>query len=174
MKQYSIGLLLLLFCSMASYAQNSLTFNITTDCWGGEVSWSITDGQDVEVASNAETYGNQQTYTQALDLPDGCYTFTINDSYGDGMNGSQFGSCNVDGTYSITDDQNNIVIELIAPNAAYGQSESQQFSLPAGGGGAGCTDPNATNYDGCASSDDGSCTYPDPTADFTVEGGSCP
>ena len=32
-----------------------------------------------------------------------CYNFIINDSYGDGMYGSQWGSCSVDGDYTITD-----------------------------------------------------------------------
>ncbi|NQX92025.1 MAG: PKD domain-containing protein [Flavobacteriales bacterium] len=175
MIRISISVVLLMFCSYLTHAQNSLTFNISTDCWGGEVSWNIVDDQGTTVSSNEQAYGNQTDYTQAIDLPDGCYTFTINDSYGDGMNGSQWGSCTVDGTYNITDDQGNIVIELLAANSNYGDSEVQLFTLPTNGGGnAGCTDPNADNYDGCATSDDGSCTYPSPTAEFTVEGGSCP
>ena len=34
-------------------------------------------------------------------------------------------------------------------------------------GASGCTNPNATNYDGCATADDGSCVFPDLNAAFT-------
>ncbi|MEZ4798648.1 MAG: lysyl oxidase family protein [Flavobacteriales bacterium] len=33
-------------------------------------------------------------------------------------------------------------------------------------GASGCTNPNATNYDGCATSDDGSCVFPELAASF--------
>ena len=168
--QLSVAFAMVLLCS-AVHAQNALTVSITTDCWGGEVSWEITDNNGAVVANVASgTYGNQTTYDEIVDLPDGCYTFTISDTYGDGMNGSQWGSCAVDGTYSVSDDLGNVIISLLAPNAAYGTSESQPLTL--GGADTGCTDPDATNYNSCATTDDGSCVFPPLEAIFSFDAGA--
>ena len=160
-----------LFFSAGIHAQNALVFSIDTDCWGGEVSWQLTDQDGNVVAEQATgTYGNQSNFTENLEIADGCYTFTISDTYGDGMNGSSYSGCTIDGYYSITDDQGNIVIELVAANAAYGDEETQSFAL--GTALNGCTDPAALNYSSCATTDDGSCTYPVLASVFSFDAGA--
>jgi PKD repeat protein len=48
------------------------------------------------------------------------------------------------------------------------QQQTGAFSIQISGvGAAGCTDSNASNYAACASSDDGSCTYPPLVASFS-------
>lgn len=152
-------------------AQNVLTFSIDTDCWGGEISWQLADDAGTVFASQPNnTYGNQTNYTEDVDVADGCYTLTILDSYGDGMNGSAYSGCTIDGYYSLTDALGNILVELAAPNANYGTEESQSFAL--GAALDGCTDPVALNYSACASNDDGSCTYTALEALFSLDAGA--
>jgi hypothetical protein len=76
---------------------NDVLVSITTDRWGSENSWTITDDSGAQVASGG-TYvdgpaGFTETYDEIVTLEDGCYTFTMFDSYGDGMG---------TGTYSAT------------------------------------------------------------------------
>ncbi len=153
-------------CSFSSVsAQTDITVSFLTDCWGGESSWSITDPGGVELVSiSSGTYGNQTTYDSLLTaLPDGCYLFTVGDTYGDGLNGTAYG-CAIDGDYSITDGSGNVLVQM--PAADFGNGTTHYFTLPFGAD-LGCTDPEALNYDVCAGTDDGSCTYPPLTADFS-------
>ena len=54
--------------------------------------------------------------------------FIINDSYGDGMYGAQWGSCSVDGDYYIIDVASGAVLaSTIAPNADFGNQEINNF-----------------------------------------------
>ncbi|MDC3260253.1 hypothetical protein OAU66_01725, partial [bacterium] len=63
---------------------------LTPDPWPGEVSWDIVDGSGNVLAAGAEgTVG--ASFTETLCLPDGCYDFTIYDSYGDGFAGNASG-----------------------------------------------------------------------------------
>jgi PKD repeat protein len=174
-KLFAVAVICLACCisSLSLISQNIVTLELTTDCWGGEVSWSIEDGNGVVIASQPTNfYGNDQIFTEVIDLPDGCYTFFINDSYGDGMYGSQWGGCAVDGNYVITDANADILVQMTAPNANYGTGTSHQFSVPTPGSILGCTDPSALNYNACASLDDGSCTYPPIVAAFSFDTGS--
>jgi hypothetical protein len=70
--------------------KSNITIKITLDGYGGETSWTLKNSAGVTVSSNP-TYtslNNTSTNPQAdinLTLPNDCYTFQINDSYGDGM-----------------------------------------------------------------------------------------
>ncbi|MEO0403621.1 MAG: hypothetical protein AAF193_01995, partial [Bacteroidota bacterium] len=129
---------------------------IDTDCWGGEVGWTLTydeDGSTIASVSSG-TYGNQQQFTWTGDLLPGCYTFNITDTYGDGLNGTEFG-CAVDGNYVMTDDEGNVLFQMGDPD--YGTGITHNFCLqPAI---PGCTDFQACNYDVSATEDDGTCEY---------------
>ena len=87
--------------ALATAATSLLYVHIMTDGWGAETSWEITNGNGDVMASVAMgTYGDQMEYEQYVSVPTGgCYTFTLNDDYGDGLFGSQWGStdgfCNV-------------------------------------------------------------------------------
>ncbi len=59
---------------------------IQTDSWGNEVSWDITDSSGNIMESVAEGTLDDNTYYEwPVDLEAGTYTFTIYDSYGDGI-----------------------------------------------------------------------------------------
>jgi PKD repeat protein len=145
----------------------SVDFSISPDCWGYETSWTLYDsnGNLVDEAPS-NTYSGAwangsgpfiETYSLSGGL---CYTFTIYDSYGDGMNGADYGSCNVNGTFSFTSSSGDILAQLNTPN--FGSSEVYNFCISPG-----CTDPDASNYSSSANFDDGSCVISPPLASFT-------
>lgn len=118
-------------CDGESCTYNCDTFNLslTTDCWGEEVFWNFVDADGtVLYSSNAGDYDDLTTYSIPVCLNPGCYTFTIFDSFGDGMSGVASG-CEQDGFYDLTDAEGNVLISLLAPNAAYGDMEQQTFCL---------------------------------------------
>ena len=83
------------------------SINLTTDGWGAETGWELRDINGTVIASvDAGAYENATTYQEYASVPStGCYTFTLTDTYGDGLFGSQWG--NVDGNcqvYTMTDD----------------------------------------------------------------------
>ena len=77
-----------------------LTVTLITDNFGDEVSWNVT-GEDgfAILSSDGETYGNNEQYVSSTCVPaecDGNYTFSIFDSYGDGL------SVGTPGSYLVT------------------------------------------------------------------------
>jgi len=136
---------------------STVTLSIDTDCWGNETSWILQDsgGNTIDQIS-AGTIGNQQNFTWDFCLADGCYDLTISDSYGDGLFGSQYGSCGVDGDYSVYDEFGNILVLMGDPD--FGTGITHNFCIPIGN--PGCMDTTACNYDSTATVDDGSCTIP--------------
>lgn len=139
-------------------AQNDLTLNLVFDRYRSETSWEITNASSAIVAQGAD-YGNDLGANGAYphdpiaitNLPDGDYTFTIMDEYGDGMCCS-YGQ----GSYQLVYDANG---GIIANGGSYGNSESTAFTLPFVAPLGGCTDPEAANYNPDAEVDDGSCAY---------------
>jgi thiol-disulfide isomerase/thioredoxin len=76
---------------------------ITTDNWPGETGWTINDDMGNTIASVAVgALGEADTeFTWDVGLGDlGCYTFTMYDAYGDGLNASQWGNFQ-DGTAGV-------------------------------------------------------------------------
>ena len=74
---------------------------LNTDNWADETSWEIRDeGGSLVQQSGPNAYSNLTEYEIGVSLPSaGCFTFTLMDDYGDGMNGAAFGG--VDGSCSI-------------------------------------------------------------------------
>lgn len=111
-----------------------ITLDLLLDCYADEISWEITDDATGAVVASGGNYtnaaGNQQIIYE-LCLPTGCYDFTINDTYGDGMYGSQWQGCSVDGDYTITDDDGNILVQMTAANADFGNSATHNFCVNA-------------------------------------------
>lgn len=58
--------------------------SIMTDNYGNETSWTLKNAANETVASGSN-YANSTLNASLLCLPAGCYTFTINDSFGDGI-----------------------------------------------------------------------------------------
>jgi hypothetical protein len=99
-----------------------VTVTISLDNYPEETSWTITDANGAVVASGG-TYGSQpdgSTVTITNCLDDGCYDFTINDSYGDGICCS-YGN----GSYSVTDANGN----LLASGGDFNSTETTNFCL---------------------------------------------
>lgn len=105
--------------------------SLITDCYGSEITWEIVDNQNNVLVSGgpyADVSGGE-TINESFCLPIGCYTFNISDSYGDGMYGSQWNSCSVDGDYNITASNGANLVQMTAANADFGNGTSHNFCV---------------------------------------------
>jgi hypothetical protein len=86
------------------YAINRLNIGIVTDNYPEETRWQISDSLNNVVASGGPFAVVGDTVNQLVCLRDGCYTFTITDSYGDGI------CCTYgNGSYAVIDSAGNIL-----------------------------------------------------------------
>ena len=109
----------------------SVFVSINLDNYPEETSWNITNSSGGVVASGG-TYGSQPDGSNVTIVPcltDGCYDFTIFDSFGDGIC-CGFGT----GDYTVT-----VGGSVVASGGAFTSSETTNFCV--GGGGGGCTAP---------------------------------
>ena len=149
---------------------------ILTDCWPGEVGWELVLGDTVVASVSANTYTDEETeYVFEQCLTEGCYTFVLTDEYGDGLNGSAWTQCGVDGNYSAVDSSGTVLFQMGDPN--YGSEIQHTFCMPAV---FGCTNADACNFDVEANTDNGTCVLPedecddeDETTVFDVIGEDC-
>ncbi len=102
---------------------NPITITLNFDDYPGETSWSITNDLTGQSVANGGPYGgheDQTTETISLCLDQGCYTFTIEDRYGDGV------CCdNGNGSYTVT----NPDLGTIASGGTFGSTESTGFCV---------------------------------------------
>ncbi|MBP7513740.1 MAG: PKD domain-containing protein [Flavobacteriales bacterium] len=101
---------------------NRVDVEITFDNYPGEVSWTLTDddGQDVHLSGLYTSLDANSSVQEHVCLPEGCYTFTINDTFGDGL------CCGSGpGSYTVTNPE----IGLIADGGEYTYSESTEFCV---------------------------------------------
>ena len=110
----------------------TVTVEIITDCYGSEIEWNIIEDGGTEILASGGPYPNitgGDTYQDEVCLATGlCYVFTITDTYGDGLYGSQW-SCTVDGSYSITDENGNTLATIQAVNSDFGYEEINSFCV---------------------------------------------
>ncbi len=147
-------LLAALFAGTLSQAQEcglEAAATLTTELWGSEISFTISDDNGVLVSE--EGFGDFNTYTTTLCLDEasGCLVLEMHDSFGDGWNGAQ------------------LSIQIPALGITIGsftleEGSVQVISFGDGceteeGGIEGCTDPSAINYNPVATVEDGSCDY---------------
>ena len=110
---------------------NEVLFSIIPDCYGTETTWQIFNVNNVLVASGGP-YIDDFPSPNGLALPnnicleDGCYTFVINDSYGDGLAGTEF-DCDINGDYFMLDAQGNLLFEMAAAN--FGFEATHEFCV---------------------------------------------
>lgn len=98
-----------------------VTVTIVFDKYSKETSWSLKNSTgDIVLSGNNYTQANGESVSVSKCLPVGCYDFTINDVYGDGICCS-YGS----GSYKIT--KNNSTI--MASGGAFTSSETKQICL---------------------------------------------
>ena len=118
------------FTTMAN--GQAITLDLNMDCYGSEISWTIEDaGNNVLVSgSGYSDVPGGELITVNTCLDPGCYDFIINDSYGDGLYGSQWGGCSIDGTYDITQDATSANLATIqAVNSDFGNQEINNFCV---------------------------------------------
>jgi len=124
-----------------------VVINILTDNYPGETTWSLTDdASGLAVASGGPYTVIATALQEVVCVGDGCYTFTINDSFGDGVC-CVYGA----GSYDLTVDG-----AILTSGGEFADSEATQFCI---GEGFGCTDATACNYDPTAINDNGSCNF---------------
>lgn len=101
----------------------TVTLTLRTDGYGGETGWELKDANDSVIYSEPiNTYSSNTTYDIELCLEDNaCYTFTIYDSYGDGI------CCSQGQGYYTLEDENGI---LMAEGGQFEDSETTNFCLP--------------------------------------------
>jgi len=123
--------------SGGSCSTNNVAFTLTTDQYGYETSWSLTDAANQTIASDSNL-ASSTTFNQNFCLADGDYTFTINDAYGDGICCS-YGS----GSYDLS-----VAGTSVASGASFTSTESKTFTLSStgNGGGTGGGNPDASTY----------------------------
>jgi len=82
--------------------QNWIEVIISPDIWSNEVDWEIVDenGEIVLEGGDYPVFSQETDFIESTCLPDGCYTFIITDTAGDGMCGIDFDDDGVcDATY---------------------------------------------------------------------------
>jgi PKD repeat protein len=115
-----------------------MTLELDLDCYGSEISWTITNNSGNTIVSGGGYADNTngQSVTENFCLPIGCYTFAINDTYGDGMYGSQWPGCALNGNYALIDENGNTLVQMTAVNADFDFGTSHSFCV---------VDPNNLN-----------------------------
>lgn len=84
------------FAKAPSTASTNITIKITTDAYGSETTWTLKNSANQTVANGGPyndltAAGTTVQPDVNVTLPIDCYTFQINDSFGDGMNSAQYG-----------------------------------------------------------------------------------
>ncbi|MCW4468645.1 M43 family zinc metalloprotease [Flavobacterium sp. MFBS3-15] len=105
---------------------DEVTITVTQDIFGADITWQLKNSFNVVVASGGPYQDLEvpvtpfPTYTQTVAIEEGhCYTFTINDSFGDGI------CCDLGyGNYTIS--AGNI---LLARGATYTTSDTRVFKV---------------------------------------------
>ena len=107
-----------------------VTLTIVLDNYPGETTWEITNSGGGVVASGGPYSTQGGVVNETYCLADGCYDFTIFDSYGDGIC-CAYGI----GSYDLVDDNNN----TLASGGQFASQETTNFCL-GGGSGPTCSD----------------------------------
>jgi len=149
-------LLLLLLLPIFSFSQNCVptTIIINLDQYQSETYWIIEDTSG-NMLTYGTNYGSQPDYASVVEqrcLPEGDLTFTIYDTYGDGLNGALWGG--LDGSYYLVQCNDTLVY---GTDAAFGNDSIHVFVSDACPPVMGCMDPAYVEFSPLADTDDGSC-----------------
>jgi hypothetical protein len=110
------------------------TLDLTLDCYAEEASWRIEDASGTTWYSgtgyqNPNPLNQTQLISESFCLLEGCYDLILEDSYGDGLGGSQWApDCTLDGSMELSRNTNGqVVAELLEADADFGSSTSFNF-----------------------------------------------
>jgi hypothetical protein len=106
----------------------SVQMNLALDCYGTETTWELQDETSTAIYSGTG-YPDDQPGPVSTDpwcLNDGCYTYFIMDSYGDGLLGGFF--CGQDGSVSVVF-QGDTLGQITEAEANFGDQTSFQFCI---------------------------------------------
>ena len=149
-------LLLLLLLPIFSFGQNCVptTIIINLDQYQSETSWDVKDTAGVVVAAGSGYWSEPQygIVTEQRCLPTGDLTFTIYDSYGDGINGALWGG--LDGSYYVVQCYDTLIYGTV-PNFFY-DTAHVLLSAPCPPI-FGCMDSSYVEFNPRADTSDGSC-----------------
>ena len=150
-------LLLLLLLPFTLLGQNCVptTIIINLDQYQGETSWDVKDSTGNIVADGSEywVYPDYANVIEQRCLPIGPLTFTIYDSYGDGLNGALWGG--LDGSYYLMQCNDTLIY---GDDPAFDNDSIHVFVSDGCPPVVGCMDPLYVEFNPLADTDDGSCT----------------
>lgn len=109
----------------------NITFVLKSDCYPEETSWRFfqTDSTKpvyYQPSYNSNTSGIKDSLQVCLSSKT-CYTFSILDYFGDGMNGGS--GCSLKGSFTIKDDKNIELVRLDEANANFGFRKNFTFCI---------------------------------------------
>ena len=128
--------------------------HINLDQYQSETSWDIKDSNGIIVESGG-SYGSMvdyQSFSVPMCLPVGQFSFTIYDTYGDGLAGSLWGG--QDGSYYLTQCNDTLVNGSVA---SFGFDSTHVFVSDSCPPIYGCMDTSYIEFNPLADTDDGSC-----------------
>jgi len=150
-------LLLLLLLPIFSFGQTCVptTIIINLDQYQSETYWEVKDstGSIVADGNGYWAYSDYAIVIEQRCLPIGPLTFTMYDSYGDGLAGSMWGG--LDGSYYLKQCNDTLIYGDVAN---FGFDTTYAFGSDACPPVFGCMDPMYVEFNPLADTDDGSCT----------------
>ena len=100
-----------------------VSLELLTDLYPNETTWELADEFGTVLYTGGPYSSEETVFEENWCLADGCYTFTIFDAFGDGIQ-----AYGVQGNYVITDGNGVVLASLIIPN--FGFSEENSFCVP--------------------------------------------
>ncbi|HAP63435.1 MAG TPA: hypothetical protein DCR93_29380, partial [Cytophagales bacterium] len=115
---------------------NSVTITLVTDQYPTETAWTLKNSSGTTVASRSNYTAANTTHNNTYSLADGTYTFTITDSYGDGI-------CCSYGNGSFTWKEGSTTL---TSGGSFSSSQTKTFTVGSGssGGGGGSSSADIT------------------------------
>ena len=114
-----------IFNAVSKFITSQVNLSLTTDNWSDETTWEFRNSSGALIASGGPYDGTTQdntTFEESFNVQvDECYTFTINDSEGDGIC-CGFGT----GSYTLTTSDGSIIFD---GDGQFGSSESTNISV---------------------------------------------
>jgi len=105
---------------LATAFAGEISFTLQFDDFPEETSWRIVDENDNILYNGGGYPDGTESYQDVFCLPGGCYSFIINDSWGDGICCQQG-----EGFYLIEDDEGNVLVE----GGEFGETAVEPFCV---------------------------------------------